>query len=110
WHAEGQLPFASLTIGRQHQDQAVAASQIWAADNYRNANPVSEMVARSGLTERSFLRRFRSATGQSPLEYVQTLRIEEAKQMLETSTLSLDDIAAEIGYIEPASFRRLFRR
>lgn len=110
WHAEGQLPFASLTIGRQHQDQVVAASQIWAADNYRNANPVSEMVARSGLTERSFLRRFRSATGQSPLEYVQTLRIEEAKQMLETSTLSLDDIAAEIGYIEPASFRRLFRK
>ncbi len=68
------------------------------------------MAARSGLTERSFLRRFRAATGQSPLEYIQTLRMEEAKQMLETSDMSLDNVAAEVGYVEPASFRRLFRK
>jgi transcriptional regulator GlxA family with amidase domain len=110
WHSEGQLPFASLTVGRQHEDQLIAAAQIWAAENYPRPNPVAEMAARSGLTERSFLRRFRAATGQSPLEYIQTLRMEEAKQMLETSDMSLDNVAAEVGYVEPASFRRLFRK
>ena len=110
WHLDGQLPFASLTVGRNHEDPLVAAAQMWAADNYANANPVSAMAAESGLTERSFLRRFKKATGQTPLEYVQTLRIEEAKQMLETTRQSFDEIAAEVGYTEPSAFRHLFRK
>ena len=110
WHSEGQLPVAALTLGRQRGDKLVAAAQIWAADNYANPNPVTAMAAQSGLGERSFLRRFRQATGQSPMEYVQTLRIEEAKQLLDTTDMPLDDVAAEVGYVEPASFRRLFRK
>lgn len=110
WHSEGQLPFAALTVGRRHQDPLVTAAQLWAADNYADPNPVATMVAQSGLPERSFLRRFRRATGQSPLEYIQTMRVEEAKQLLETSGMSLDDVAAEIGYSEPSAFRHLFRK
>jgi transcriptional regulator GlxA family with amidase domain len=110
WHSDGQLPFAALTVGRRHSDPLVTAAQIWAADNYADLNPVAAMAAESGLTERSFLRRFRRATGQSPLEYVQTLRIEEAKQMLETSDMPLDEIGEEIGYSEPSAFRHLFRK
>jgi transcriptional regulator GlxA family with amidase domain len=68
------------------------------------------MAAESGLSERSFLRRFKKATGQSPLEYIQTLRIEEAKQLLETSDEPLDAIAAEVGYSEASAFRHLFRK
>ena len=109
-HHDGQLPFAGLCAMRQHEDQLVAEAQLWIAGQYTHANPVTAMAARSGLTERSFLRRFRQATGLSPMEYVQTLRIEEAKQLLETSEIPLDDVAAEVGYVEPASFRRLFRR
>jgi transcriptional regulator GlxA family with amidase domain len=110
WHHEGQLPFVSLTVSRRHGDPLITAAQAWAADNYMSLNPVAEMAAQSGLTERSFLRRFRTATGQSPLEYIQTVRIEEAKQLLETTAMSLDDIAAEIGYTEPSAFRHLFRK
>jgi transcriptional regulator GlxA family with amidase domain len=110
WHLDGQLPFTALTVGRNHEDQLVTAAQVWAADNYANLNPVAAMAAASGLTVRSFLRRFKKATGQSPLEYVQTLRIEEAKQMLETTTMSFDEIAAEVGYTEPSAFRHLFRK
>ena len=64
----------------------------------------------SGLPKRSFDRRFRAATGYSPLAYVQTLRIEEAKQLLETSTVAVEQIGREVGYEDAASFRRLFRR
>lgn len=110
WHSEGQLPFVALTAGRRHEDKLVSAAQLWAADNYSDPNPVAAMAAQCGLTERSLLRRFRAATGQTPLEYIQTMRIEEAKQWLETSDMPLDDIAAEIGYSEPSAFRHLFRR
>jgi transcriptional regulator GlxA family with amidase domain len=110
WHLDGQLPFAALTVGRNHEDPLVAAAQTWAADNYANPNPVSAMASASGLTERSFLRRFKKATGQTPLEYVQTLRIEEAKQMLETTSDPFNEIAAEVGYSEPSAFRHLFRK
>jgi hypothetical protein len=68
-------------------------------------------VARqSGVPKRTFDRRFRAATGYSPLAYIQALRIEEAKQLLETGSANVDAIAREVGYEDMASFRRLFRR
>lgn len=109
-HAEGQLCYASLTAGRQHTDQLVADAQAWAAHHYDDPNPVKAMAANAGVTERSLLRRFRAAAGQSPIEYVQTLRLEEAKQLLETTGISIEDIAAEVGYSEPSSFRSAFRK
>lgn len=109
-HNDGQLNYASLSVCRQHDDKIVAKTQAWAADNYMLPAPVAGMGALSGLSERGFLRRFRRATGQSPAEYVQTLRVEEAKQMLETSDMPIDDIAAQVGYSEPSSFRSAFRK
>ncbi len=109
-HTESQLCYASLTAGRQHDDKVIADSQVWVADHYDLPNPVSQMASRSKLTERSFLRRFRRATGQSPAAYVQTLRVEEAKQMLETTDMPIDRIALEVGYTEPSSFRAAFRK
>ena len=96
--------------GRQHDDALVAEAQVWAADNYALATPVAAMAARCGLTERSLLRRFRKATGQTPVDYIQTLRIEEAKQMLETTDAPIEEIAAEVGYSETSSFRNAFKR
>ena len=110
WHADGQLPYAALNVGMRHNDAVVTKAQVWIAENYASPNPISEMATQAGLTERSLLRRFKRATGQAPMQYVQTLRIEEAKQLLETSALSLDDIAGQVGYTEPSAFRRLFNR
>lgn len=109
-HSEGQLHYASLMAGAQHEDGLVADAQVWAVDNYALPAPVAAMADRVGLTERSLLRRFRKATGQSPVDYIQTLRIEEAKQMLETTDMPIEDIAAEVGYTETSSFRNAFRR
>jgi transcriptional regulator GlxA family with amidase domain len=109
-HHEGQLPFAMLSAGRQHEDRVVAEVQLWLADNYAGKHPVAAMVRRAGLSERTFHRRFLAATGQAPIAYVQSLRIEEAKHLLETTDLGIDEIGAEVGYLEPASFRRVFRK
>ena len=68
------------------------------------------MARLSGLAERSFKRRFQQATGMSPLEYVHTLRLEEAKQMLEAGNDSIEAIANAIGYEDAGFFSRLFRR
>ena len=100
---------ASLTSGRQHQDQLIADAQVWAAQHYDTPSPVAAMAEQSGMTERGFHRRLKTATGQAPADYVQTLRIEEAKQLLETTAAPIDEISAEVGYSEPSSFRSAFR-
>lgn len=110
WHSVGQQPFARLARSRQSDDAVIARCQGWIAEHYADRAPVAAMGRLSGLPERSFKRRFREATGMSPLEYVHTLRIEEAKHMLETGDAPVEDIAAEVGYEDPGFFSRLFRR
>ncbi len=110
WHDLGQMPFASLLSRRKSADAVIGKCQEWIADNYGVASPVAELVRFSGLPERTFMRRFREATGMTPLDYVQALRIEEAKQMLETSDLAIEAVAAGVGYEDPSFFGRLFRR
>ena len=110
WHTIGQQPFARLARSRQVNDAVIARCQTWIAVHYDEPAPVNAMVHLSGLAERSFKRRFQKATGMSPLEYVHTLRLEEAKQMLETSNHPIESIANEIGYEDAGFFSRLFRR
>jgi transcriptional regulator GlxA family with amidase domain len=109
-HAEGQSPYAVMTRPMENADGAIADCQAWIAENYEAANPVERMIERSGLNARTFARRFRAATGYAPLDYVQALRVEEAKQYLETDELPIDAIGAMVGYEDPASFRRIFKR
>jgi len=110
WHEIGQQPFARLARSRQADDAVIARSQEWIAQHYAEVQPVAQMTRLSGLAERSFTRRFREATGMSPLEYVHTLRLEEAKQMLESGGEPVEGIANEVGYEDAAFFSRLFRR
>lgn len=108
--SDGQLPFASIARPQQHDDAIVANCQAWIAKHYERRSPVEAMIGRSGLAPRTFARRFRAATGYTPIKYVQTLRVEEAKQMLEATDDAVDDIANSVGYDDPRSFRRLFKR
>ncbi|MEO1105661.1 MAG: DJ-1/PfpI family protein, partial [Pseudomonadota bacterium] len=71
--SDGQLPFAAMVRPRQHEDAVIADCQAWLAMNYFLPNPVAEMTRRSGLAPRTFVRRFRSATGHTPIDYAQTL-------------------------------------
>jgi transcriptional regulator GlxA family with amidase domain len=110
WHAMGQQPFARLACSRQTDDAVIARCQTWIAEHYGESQPVAQMTRLSGLAERSFARRFQQATGMAPLEYVHTLRLEEAKHMLESGEEPVEAVADEVGYEDAAFFSRLFKR
>ena len=110
WHHIGQQPFASLARNRQVEDAVIAKCQEWIATNYDHESPVSAMTELSGLPERSFKRRFAKATSTRPIEYVQTIRLEEAKQILETTDRPVEAVAHDVGYEDLSYFGRLFKR
>jgi len=104
------LAYASLTQGRRSSDAVIARCQRWAAEHYDQPSPVSRMLELAGLAERTFKRRFALATGQSPIEYIHTLRLEQAKQLLESTSRPIEAVASQVGYQDPSFFGRLFRR
>lgn len=109
-HGDGQLPYTAMVRPRQHDDEVIGRAQQWIATHYASSNPVRAMTERSGLEDRTFKRRFRQCTGYRPLEYVQTLRVEEAKHLLETTDQPIEDVARDVGYEDASAFRRLFKR
>lgn len=110
WHSSGQQPFARLVGSRQVDDALIARCQAWIAKRPDVEAPVASMVRLSDLPERTFKRRFHKAVGMTPLEYVHSIRLEEAKHLLETSDLTLSELAERVGYDDAAFFSRLFRR
>lgn len=71
---------------------------------------LSVMAQQAGLEERTFLRRFRAATGLKPTEYCQHLRVGKAREMLEFTNGTIDHIAWTVGYTDPSAFRATFRK
>jgi transcriptional regulator GlxA family with amidase domain len=110
WHGEGQLPYASLVRRQPHADSIVRQAEDWLAKHFREPHTVAAVVEGSGIPERSLKRRFTTATGSTVIDYVQNLRVEEAKRLLETSDSSSEEIAPAVGYENPAFFRKLFKR
>jgi transcriptional regulator GlxA family with amidase domain len=110
WHDEGQLPYESLARVQPHADAIVRECEAWLREHFREPGAVGRVVARSRVPERTLKRRFKAATGLALIDYVQNLRIEEAKRMLEESDRAADEISAEVGYEDASFFRRLFRR
>jgi transcriptional regulator GlxA family with amidase domain len=110
WHRSGQAAFQVFAPPTGHGDAVVLAAQRWIADNYAVAAPVAEMIRRSGLSPRTFKRRFSAATGETTISYVQRIRVERAKRALETGSAPIEEISWAVGYEDPASFRRLFKR
>lgn len=110
WHSEGQAPYTVFKASTGHGDALVRRLQDWLRVHYMVARPIDEMLRRSGLPRRSFERRFAKATGFAPNAYVQQLRVEEAKRRLERTAKPIDAISSDVGYENPAHFRRLFKR
>jgi transcriptional regulator GlxA family with amidase domain len=109
-HPEGQLPYHALIRGGPVTDPAVKALQGQLEERVRDAHALSRAIEHVGVPERTIKRRFRAATGTTPIEYLQHLRIEEAKRLLETRAVPVEDVGHEVGYEDGSFFRRLFKR
>jgi transcriptional regulator GlxA family with amidase domain len=110
WHDEGQLPYAPLIRSHAHSDATVKACEVWLNEHFRERNAVNRVVAHAKVPERSLKRRFKAATGLTLIDYLQNLRVEEAKRLLETTERAVDDISFDVGYEDASFFRRLFKR
>ncbi len=110
WHAEGELPYTTLVRRMQHADSVVRECENWLTEHFREIDAIGQVVEMATIPERTLKRRFKSATGCTLIGYLQNLRIEEAKRLLENEQLPVDEISAESGYSDASFFRRLFKR
>ncbi|MBE9068087.1 helix-turn-helix domain-containing protein [Leptolyngbya cf. ectocarpi LEGE 11479] len=93
-----------------HGDEAILRVQHWLQIHYSDAVAIADMTAVAVLGERTFLRRFKKATGMKPIEYLQALRVGKAREMLEFSQTSFGEIAWNVGYEDQGAFRKVFVR
>jgi len=110
WHGEGQLPYAALVRRNPHADSVVRGCEEWFGKHYQKTDAIKQVIGSAGIPERTLKRRFKAATGTTLIEYLQNLRIEAAKQLLESGQLPVDEISVEVSYEDPSFFRRLFKR
>lgn len=105
-----QSPYASFQAQKEHNDQAILKAQEWIESHFNNDVFIDELAERVGLGARTFKRRFKLATAETPLSYLQRIRVEHAKQRLEKTTEPINQIIWSIGYEDISSFRQLFKR
>jgi transcriptional regulator GlxA family with amidase domain len=94
----------------RHADELIAQIQFWLRTNLNSDISLAELAAQFGLSQRSFSRRFKEATGIRATEYWQQLRIEAAKDLLASSNLSIQEIAYHVGYQDQGHLSRLFKQ
>ncbi|NHN36031.1 helix-turn-helix domain-containing protein [Pseudomaricurvus alcaniphilus] len=95
---------------RLHPDESIVQAQIWLQDNSQREIFLKDVAARFDMSVRSFNRRFKAATGKTPLQYLQEIRIDMAKDLLQTSNLSVSEIAYKVGYQDIGFFSSLFKK
>lgn len=104
-----QTPFLPLLAERQHQDALIHRAQKFLQERMAEPVRIAEMASALAVSERTLIRRFQAVLAQSPLTYLQHLRIDTARAMLEGGDMNIQQIAAYVGYGDPSSFARLFR-
>lgn len=107
---QSQRPFAQFIPRFDHGDDAIRQSQHYIHAHATTLQGVAQLQAAVGMTGRTFLRRFSAATGFRPVEYIQQVRIAKAREALERTLTPVDRVAWDVGYSDPAAFRKLFQK
>ena len=105
-----QTPYLTLQNQQQHNDQLVSSAQSWIQRNLKEKISLEELSQHLSVSQRTLIRRFKYAIKDTPNSYIQNLRIDTAKKLLESSGHSVDKIMEQVGYADISSFSRLFRR
>jgi transcriptional regulator GlxA family with amidase domain len=108
-HRRSQAPYMAITF-LAGQDPRIARAESWLRKNIEREFTMDELAAAAGFSPRTFARRLKAICDLSPIRFAQKIRSETAVMLLETTSLSVDEIARRVGYAEPSTLRRLLRR
>ncbi len=107
---KSQSAFSIFRGQKNHEDEVVKEVQNYIEQNFREKISIEELSSRFSVGRRNFDRRFIKATGNSPIEYIQRVKVESAKKSLEVSRKTVSEIMYEVGYSDQKAFREVFRR
>jgi len=107
---DSQFPYMTLQARFQHSDDVVMRAESRIRAHVRQGVSVESLSRELGVSTRTLNRRFHEALGRTPTQYLQEVRVEGAKRLLETTSFSFEEIMERVGYGDASSFRRLFER
>jgi transcriptional regulator GlxA family with amidase domain len=105
-----QLSYSLMRIAKPHQDEMVNTIQAIIEQDCTLSLSIEQLASQHNVSQRTLIRRFNSALGMPPNTYLQSVRIERARKMLEESDYNVDTVMNNIGYEDASSFRRLFKK
>lgn len=105
-----QNQFLIFNGQKDHLDESIKKAQLFIENNFGERINVEELANRFAISRRNFVRRFKKATANTPLEYIQRVKIEAAKKDLETSTNNISDVMYAVGYNDTKAFRTIFKK
>jgi transcriptional regulator GlxA family with amidase domain len=107
---KSQSPFIMFNGQKTHEDEPIKQAQVFIENNITEKISVEELAVKFAIGRRHFERRFKKATNNTPVEYMQRVRIEAAKKMLETSRKNVNEVMYEVGYSDSKAFRTVFKK
>ena len=107
---ESQTAFAMFKGQKNHQDAEIKKAQEFIEKNIHEKMSVDELADMVTVGRRSFERRFKQATNNSVLEYIQRIKIEAAKRSFENSRKNISEVMFDVGYTDTKAFRTIFKR
>jgi transcriptional regulator GlxA family with amidase domain len=105
-----QTGFAVLPMGARHADEPIRRAEEWIHRHCREEFRFEALARELGMSPRNFIRRFKTATGLTPVEYLQRLRVRAAQRLLEEESFTVQEVGLAVGYGDAAFFRSLFKR
>jgi transcriptional regulator GlxA family with amidase domain len=94
----------------RHPDELITQIQFWMRTNLSSAISLNDLAVNFSISQRTFARRFKAATGETPLAYWKKIRLASAQTLLSSSNLSIQEVAFQIGYQDQANLTRLFKQ
>jgi len=110
YQRDSQSPFIIFSGQKGHEDVAIRTAQDFIEKNFHSKITVDELASMLALGRRNFERRFKKATGNSIMEYIQRVKMEAVKKSLETSRLGVNEAMDRVGYSDPKAFREIFKK
>jgi transcriptional regulator GlxA family with amidase domain len=105
-----QSPFIIFTGQKEHEDEPIKEAQVFIENNFQEKIMVAQLASMLALSRRNFERRFKKATSNTVLEYMQRVKIEAAKKNLETGRKNINEVMYDVGYSDTKAFRTTFKK